>query len=61
MTDRRGLRLFGYTLHKEQAGVISEAPVWVLQYGCWIHVHESLFSTLREAITEHKHDRHLAF
>ena len=59
MTKR--IKLLGHSIHREPAGVLCKDPVWVFQYGCWIHIHESLFGMLREAITEYKHDRHLAF
>jgi hypothetical protein len=56
------MSLFGVTLLRERAGVISAGPCWVFMYGGvpgWLHVNESLLLLLREVIAEWRHDRHL--
>lgn len=49
-----------FMLFREQAGVISEGPCWVLFYDCYSHYNESLIKLLIEAAREYKSDRHLA-
>ena len=47
-----------FSLHREDGGVISKEPCWVLFYGCWGH-YGSIPEILREVLTEFKHDKHL--
>lgn len=63
MSNHKHFTLFNnrwFTLFREQAGVISKNPCWVLFYDCYGHYNESLIKLLVEAATEHKHDKHLA-
>ena len=56
----KGIKLLGHSIHREPAGFLCKDPVWVLQYGCWLHIDVSLIGLLLEAFSEYKHDRHLA-
>jgi hypothetical protein len=53
------IKIFGYSFWKEKADVISESMTWCCSYGCYLHVHESLWGLLREVVREHRHDRHM--
>lgn len=48
-----------FSLFREEAGVISEEPCWVLFYDCYGHFNTSLIKLLWEAATEYMDDRHL--
>lgn len=52
-------KYFGYLLVREQSGVISPDPCWVLMYETYIHFNESLLGLLLEFIQEHHRDKHL--
>ena len=63
MSNHKHFTLFDnrwFTLFREQAGVISKGPCWVLFYGCYGHYSESLIKLLIEAAREYKDDKHLA-
>ena len=53
------LELFGFTLFREDPGVISSGPRWVCFYDCYMHADESLPRLIWSLITEFRHDRHL--
>lgn len=50
-----------FYLFREEAGVISEGPCWVLFYDIYAHYNESLIKLLIQAVREYKHDNHLAY
>jgi hypothetical protein len=43
-------------IFREKAGKISDKPVWVCQYSCYLHTNESLLKLLWSLITEYKDD-----
>lgn len=46
-------------IFREKAGVISEGPVWVCKYSCYLHASRSLLALIWNVLTEYKHDRHI--
>ena len=57
--ERRSVTIFGHTLFRERANVISPRPCWVCFYDCYMHVDESLPRLVWSLITEHGDDKHL--
>lgn len=53
------MRIFGFYIHRIEAGQISEGPCWACWYGCWGHFTDGFFELIWNVITEYKHDRHL--
>ncbi len=53
------LRLCGFVIYREPAGVISRTPCWVCFYGYWGHFCEGFWELLWNVLTEYKHDRHI--
>lgn len=51
------IELFGFLLHKEKAGQISEGPCWCLWHGCYLYTGDNLFQLLRVAIKYWKDER----
>jgi hypothetical protein len=56
---KKSFRLFKHTLWKERPGVVSAGSAWCCAYGCYLHIHESLWSLLKEVVCEYRHDRHM--
>jgi hypothetical protein len=55
------MTLFNWiTIFKEKPGVISPESCWVILGGGYMYIDDTLLGVLWLALTEWKHDRHLA-
>jgi hypothetical protein len=53
------VKLFGFLLLKERAGVISPAPIWICFHSCYMYNGDTLAKCLWAVISQWKDDRNL--
>ena len=44
------MRLFGFGIHKERPGQISECPCWCIWHSCYLYTGDTLFQAVRNTI-----------
>ena len=54
------MKIGDWYLKKEQAGLVSEGPIWCFYHPGYLYMHEWLLGLLWLVITEWKEDAHLA-
>lgn len=53
------MKIGSLKIFKQEAGVISEEPVWVCIESCWLYIDKSLFRLLVKVWKEWRNDRHI--